>query len=209
MSQGRQYPIQTLLRSLVGAFESDRSEFVQKLGYGDLEAGRLHLDSWLDRGTGYDVFLKRVAAAFYDHASELETALIETAAIKAAEGDPGWLERCGTEDASFHNFIHVQGEKSVPDGICIFGMTGGHERWTTIRIPDTILRLPLAEQLAALPELMRAYLVEYRGACPFFGLVKSFLYVCYQDYYRFDRDCRFIERIDKPFRRGSCFVSLR
>ena len=33
------------------------------------------------------------------------------------------------------------------------------------------------EQLVALPELMKAYLVEYRGACRYFGMVTSFLYV--------------------------------
>ena len=40
----------------------------------------------------------------------------------------------------------------------MFGITGGHPRWTTIHVPEAILKLPVEEQLAALPELMRAYL---------------------------------------------------
>ena len=63
MSQGK-YPIQQYLRRLIPPFESCRNDFVQKLGYRNLELGRLHLDSWLDRGEGYLVFLSEVAAAY-------------------------------------------------------------------------------------------------------------------------------------------------
>ena len=81
-----------------------------------------------------------------------ERALTETARMRAAEGDPGWLERCREEEASFVPYIHVQGERSVPSGITVFGLTGGHARWTTFHVPGVILQLPLDEQLAALPE---------------------------------------------------------
>ena len=186
MSHGAlKFPVQHFLRSLIPPFESSRTEFVQKIGYNNLEAGRLHLDSWLDRGEGYDVFLKRLAGAFPDHAADLEKAIAETAEMRAAEGDPGWRARCKAEEASFVPYVHVVGDTTVPRGITMFGMTGGHGRWTTIHIPESILRLPIEEQLAALPELMRAYLVEYRSACPFFGMVTGFLYVRLQDYYRF------------------------
>jgi hypothetical protein len=209
MSQGRQYPIQNTLRRLIGAFESDRSDFARKLFYSDLEIGRLHLDAWLDRGEGYDGFLRRVATAFYDHAADLEQALEETAAMRVAEGDPGWRERCKAEDFSFVPFVHVQGERSVPNGIVNFGISGGHERWTTIHIPAAVRRLPVEEQLSALPQLMKAYLVEYRGACPFFGPVRSFIFVRLRDYYQFDQECQFIEHVQGRFYRGRVEVSLR
>lgn len=210
MSQGNlKYPIQQFLRRLIPPFESSRTEFATKLGYHDFELGRLHLDSWLDRGEGYIGFLNKVAAAFPEHAADLERAINHTAAIKAAEGDAGWRERCRVEEASFLSFIHVQGERSVPNGITVFGLSGGHERWTTIHIPAAVLRLPVDEQLSALPELMRAYLVEYRGACPFFGLVRSFVYVRLRDHYRFDAECRFVEHGEGRFFRGHVEVSLR
>jgi len=38
-----------------------------------------------------------------------------------------------------------------------------------IELPQSILDLPVDEQLAALPPLMQAYLRNYNGACPFFG----------------------------------------
>lgn len=205
----RKYPIQEFLRTLIPPFESSRTEFVQALGYHNLEVGRLHLDSWLDRGEGYDAFLKQVAAAFPNHAAELEQTIADTAKIRAAEGDPGWLNRCRVEEASFVPYIHVAGDTTVPGGITLFGLTGGHERWTTIHIPTDILRLGIEGQLAALPELMRAYVKEYRGACPFFGLVRAFLYVRLRDYYRFNRDCQFIEHVQERFRRGQVEVFLR
>jgi hypothetical protein len=207
MSQGSlHYPIQQFLRCLVPLvppFESSRTEFVQKLRYHDLEAGRLHLDSWLDRGEGYEGFLKRVSVWHPEHADDLERALADTAEIKSAEGDSGWRERCANEGASFVNFVHVEGERTVPGGITTFGLSGGHARWTTIHIPAAILRLALEEQLAALPELMRAYLREYKGACPFVGMVRSFIYVRLRDYYRFDKDCRFVEHVRSDSSEGT------
>ena len=134
MSQGSlRYPIQQFLRRLIPPFESSRTEFVRALGYLDLVEGRLHVDSWLDRAEGHDLFLKEVAAAYPDHTAELEQALADTAAIRAAEGDSAWRERCKGEEASFVPYIHVQGEQSVPSGICIFGITGGYKRWNTIQ----------------------------------------------------------------------------
>lgn len=75
-------------------------------------------------------------------------------------------------------------------------------------IPADTLKLPVEEQLAALPELMQGYLREYRGACPFFGMVTGFLYVRLRGYYQFGRDCQFVGYIEKPFRRGHVVISL-
>ena len=129
--------------------------------------------------------------------------------MRPAEGDRGWRDQCKSEEASFSPFIHVEGETAIPRGITLFGLSGGHARWTTIHVPARILKLPVDEQLTALPELMRAYLEEYRGACPFFGMVQSFIYVRLRGYYRFGQDCYLIEHVQGQFRRGHVEVSLR
>ncbi len=121
----QQNPVQRFIRHLVGKFESDRTEMVEQLGYRDLALGRFHLDSWLDRGEGYDRILSEIAAAYPDRAEELERALDETAEMKAAAGDVEWRNRCRLEDASFLQFIHVDGERTVPEGIVLFGISGG------------------------------------------------------------------------------------
>jgi hypothetical protein len=113
------------------------------------------------------------------------------------------------EDTSFVPYIHVTGERTVPSGITILGLSGGHARWTTIHIPRAILMLPVEVQLAAIPPLMRGYLKEYRGACPFFGMVTGFLYVRFQGCYRFHRDCEFIEYLEEPFRQRVAYCSLK
>lgn len=71
MSQGKEYPIQIFFRRFIHPFESCRTNFVVKLGHRDLRTGRFRLDSWLDRGEGYDLFLTEVAAALPDHAVQL------------------------------------------------------------------------------------------------------------------------------------------
>jgi hypothetical protein len=97
----------------------------------------------------------------------------------------------------------------VPSQICIFGISGGHRRWTTIQIPQTILDLPDDEQLAALPELMEGYRETYKGQVPFFGSLKGFKFVRLLDYLRFDKEGRFMERVDRPFRSSPCAVWLK
>ncbi len=64
-------PVQRFIRHVVGKFESDRTDMVERLGYADFEVGRFHLDSWLERGEGYDRILSEIAAAYPDRAEEL------------------------------------------------------------------------------------------------------------------------------------------
>jgi hypothetical protein len=50
-------------------------------------------------------------------------------------------------------FLNADGEHTVPSQICIFGMTGGHKRWTMIQLSENV-DLPLEQQLRLLPEYM-------------------------------------------------------
>jgi hypothetical protein len=125
----------------------------------------------------------------------------------AAEAEAAWLERCNAEQEHFRPYVHVDGERTVPSAIVMFGMSGG--RLNLIEIPPAILDLSLEKQLAALSELMLAYIRRYNGVCPFFGKVTGFKFVRLLDHFRFDKDGKFIEQVNKPFRRGSVEVSLR
>jgi hypothetical protein len=203
------YPIQHFLDRLVPEFWSCRTDFVEKLGYTDLETGRLHLDAWLDRGEGFYGFLNEVAAAYPDLAAELEKAIADTAAMKMAEGDPNWRERCRSEEAAWEPFIHAVGSQRIPEGICIFGVTGGHRKWTVIPIPEVVQRLPLEGQLPKLPEFMAAYKQQYHGNVPFFGKLTGFRFVRMNDYFQFDANGRLLEHVHERFRLGGAWVELR
>ena len=106
---------------------------------------------------------------------------------------------------NFKPYIHVEGESTVPSGITLFAATGG--RWNVIELPETIVDLPLADQMPPLAGLMRAYLERYGGHCPFFGRVRGFRLVRGDDSFRFSTDGEFVERVDGWFRRPS--VELR
>lgn len=127
----------------------------------------------------------------------------------ASQYAASFLERCKAEEAWFVPFIHAEGEFRIPQGICLFGITGGHDRWTTIRIPTTILELPSGEQVAKLPVLMIAYKRRYQNAVPFFGTLVGFKYARLLDYFQFDADGRLVEHVQKPFRQGECWVEFR
>jgi hypothetical protein len=100
---------------------------------------------------------------------------------------------------TFKQYIHVEGEFNVPSGITLFAATGG--RWNVIDLPEGLVDLPLADQMAALQTLMRAYLDEYKGQCPFFGRVRGFRLVRREASIRFNADGKFVERIEGSFQR--------
>lgn len=187
-------------------------ELVLTLGYrngANRDRGLRRLNLWLENGEGYDRILKQISAVYPGHAEALEKALQETANLRAAEAEAVFLEQCKAEEDAFRPYLHADGEKMAPNGITIFGISGGHQTWTTIQIQKAILALPLEEQLVMLPELMREYRRKYNGACPFFGKVTGFKHVRCLDYFQFDQDGGNIEHIEKPFRTGYVEVSLR
>jgi len=139
----------------------------------------------------------------------LKKALADTKAIRWAEAEAAWLERCKAEEPTFVPFLYAEGQDSIPHGICIFAMSGGHQRWTIIRISPTTLALPLEEQLAALPELALCYKKQYNGAVPFVGRLKGFKYLRCMDYFQFDAEGHLVEHVNRPFRRGGCWLELR
>ncbi len=111
----------------------------------------------------------------------------------------------------FKPYIFAQGERTVPTQITMFGISGGHRRWHTVLIPAAILELPIEEQLARVPELMAKYSQENNGACPFFGRIVGFKFVCYGDYFQFDADGQLLKHVvtQKPFEFGEAWVELR
>jgi hypothetical protein len=208
MSQGAsQYPISQLLARIMTDWGFSRPQFVTSLGYRNPERGLRRLNPWIDQGEGFALILKQIAASYPLHSDEIQKAVAATAQMKAAEAEAAWIESLKAEAGTFRPYIHVEGETWRPSSICIFAMSGG--RWNLIDVPRPILALVLDEQLAALTELMRGYLKEYEGSCPFFGKVTGFRFVRLLDYFQFDKEGRLIERVNKPFRRGQCSVSIR
>jgi len=211
MSQGKNqsYPIQQFLNRLVQEFGPSLDEFVVRLGYRRIERGRHRLGLWLSDAKGYGRIINQIKDKFPDRAAELDEAIAETRRIREAEWEAAFLEACKAEQETFRPFVHVTGETTVPNGICIFGMTGGFERWNTVRVPESVWNLPIEEQLAVLPDLMRAYLKAYKGQCPFFGAVTGFKFCRCLDYFQFDKDGNFVEHVERPYRRGHVELSLR
>lgn len=49
-----------------------------------------------------------------------------------------FLEQCKAEEESFRPFIHVQGETTMPNGITLFGISGGHRRTVKNILDNTV-----------------------------------------------------------------------
>jgi hypothetical protein len=210
MSQcASEYPVSQFLVRIMQERGFSPAEFIQSLGYRSIERGLRRLQPWVEQGHGFDKIMKQITASYPGYAEELGNAILETKAVMHAEFEVEWRERCKAEAGTFRPHIHADGEKTVPSQICTFGMTGGHGRWTTIPIPQNILDLPDDYQLAALAELMEGYRLTYKGQVPFFGPLKGFKFVRLLDYFRFDKDGQFVERVDRPFRSSPCAVWLR
>jgi len=213
MTQGvSELPIVQFLNRLLDDLALTPVELCHSLGYRNgrhAEKGLRRLNLWLETGDGYGRILDQISTVFPASADGLKEALAATKAIRKAEFEVAWRACCNAEEPTFVPFLYADGEKTVPEGICFFGMTGGHERWTIIRIPPTILALPLDEQLARLPELMLGYKNQHNGAVPFFGKVVGFKFVRLLDYFQFDADGGLVGHVDYPFRCAPCSVELR
>jgi hypothetical protein len=205
------YPVSKVIAKIIMNSGYTPFGFILAMGHSGAEAGLPDLESWLEKGEGDQSTIAQIAAFDPDDAEKLHKAVAETAAMKAAGVDPASLERARIEreHALFKPYIRAQGENSVPSGITMFGLSGGHERWHTIHIPAAIVKLPLEEQLAKVPELMAEYRQQYVGMCPFFGKLTGFKFVRRIDYFRFDADGRFLEHVVEPVRRSVAWVELR
>lgn len=213
MSEGAsQYPVALAISTLMDEYGFTPVELAHALGYrngANRDRGLRRLNLWLQTGAGHKRILKEISTVYPAHADRLEKAVAATKAIMTAEAEAEWLDRCKAEQDTFRPYLHAEGQQRVPNGICLFGISGGHAQWTTVKISKALLELPLEAQLAALPELMRAYRQRYDGDCPFFGKLTGFKFVRLLDYFQFDRDGMFIEHIEKPFRTSYVEVSLR
>ena len=176
------------------------------------EAGLPDLESWLEKGEGDESTIAQITSFEPGEAEKLHKAVAETVAMKAAGVDPVAFERETREQEKidrFRPYVHAEGEDRIPNGITIFGLTGEHARWTTIRIPTAILKLPLEEQLAKLPGLMAEFKQQNNGLCPFFGKLVGFKFVRWNDYFQFDADGQLLERVEEQFRHGEAWAELQ
>ena len=206
-----QLPIVQFLNRLMGDLGLTPAQLSQAVGYrngGNALIGLDRLQLWLDTGDGHGRILDQICSVFAASAAGLKDALAATRAIRAAEFEAAWTERCKAEESTFVPFLHAEGEKRIPSGITMFGISGGHQRWTMIKIPPTILVLPLDDQLVALPELMERYRRRYSGCVPFFSTLVGFKFVRCLDYFQFDAEGRLVEHVERPFRLGGCWVEL-
>ena len=88
----------------------------------------------------------------------------------------------------------------------IFAITGGD--WNLIELPEEIVNWPLAEQMPAVAGLMRTYLEEHGGQCPFFGRVTGFRLVRWHESVRFTANGEFIEVVQGRFRRAQTTLTI-
>lgn len=206
MSQGASlYPISQSLARIVR--NSGYSNYGFCIAF-SMEAELPNLESWLEKAEGPDGIIGAICTAFPDESEALRKAVAETASMKVAGVDPVQLEQEKAEKA-FRPFLLAVGEERVPTQITIFGVTGGFDTWQLIRVPKSMIELPLDQQLPTLRELMEAYKRKYSGNCPFFGRLVAFRFVRYRDHFLLNLNGDTIEHVEHPFIAPACFVELR
>jgi hypothetical protein len=189
------YPISQLISRIIEDSGLRRSEFISSLDYRSIEGGLRRLDEWLDLGEGDSRILDKLVAAYHVDPGDLEKALAATKEMRDSEAKAAAIERLRFERDRFQQFIHVEGEHRIPSGITVFGMSGGHRRWTTIVLPKELQGRPVSEQIPGLIGLMNEYLITYKGFCPFFGKATGFRLVRFDDSIRFNIVGEFVEQV--------------
>jgi hypothetical protein len=91
MSQSAtRYPISQLIASLMYDHGYAPVEFVQSLGYRNIERGLRRLEPWLEQGHGYERILKQIAAAYPNQVHDLENA-VAARIVQGASGNVHFL----------------------------------------------------------------------------------------------------------------------
>ena len=86
MSQGAShYPVSQLISRIIVDSGLSRTQFVQALGYRNVQKGLRRLDAWMDHGEGQDRIINQIAAAYPSQSDLLETALLVGAYARARD----------------------------------------------------------------------------------------------------------------------------
>ena len=135
MSGASKYPISELLAEIIAQHASSEMTFVaEHLGYRDGERGLRRLRLWMETGEGHQRIINQIAQVT-GRGEDLQKAIAATREMKREELEANFLEQCREEAATFRPFLCAIGSQSVPEGICNFGIMGGHGRWTIIELP--------------------------------------------------------------------------
>jgi len=204
------YPLNLLLSEIIEERASCEAAFITGvLGYRDedVDKGLRRLHLWTETGEGHQRIIDHISRVT-GRGEALKQAIVATREMRVREREQAFLEECQAEAETFRPFLYAVGTHSVPRGICIFGLSGGHRRWTIINIPQSLLDLPLEDQLPALLPLMDQYKRERGGEVLFFGTLTGFNFVRLVDHFRFDSEGGLIEHVKKPFSPGVCSVGL-
>lgn len=204
---GARYPISQLISELVAKHASSEAEFVSEvLSYRDLERGMRRLKCWTETGKGPNSIIKGIAWAT-ERGPELDEAIKATEAIKSQEAEAAFRERCEAEAESFRPFLLAIGQRSVPSPIFAYALGGWQFR--LIEFPQRLLYLDVEDQARALRPLLLQYSVKYEGLVPLFGKLTGFRLVKLVDYLQFDAAGNFVELVDRPYRVGTCTLSIK
>ncbi len=171
MSQSASYyPVAQLIARIIRNSGLSRSQFIQSLGYRNVEKGLRRLDAWLDNADGHRRILNQIATTYPGHSNELETALTETAEVHGGEHVEAVKHIEERERRRFKPFIWVH----TADGAHSVLSALAERQVKTLWLADGFQDLSWSDKMAIVQRRVRDHHREMGGECRGFGQILQY-----------------------------------
>ena len=202
MTNSIQLAIEALILKRSATLKLGRSDLVRRAGFKNVSKGLRRLDqlcagefkSTASLIAGLPAALELPRELVADAVRQTEQQVAEARRITEQEEEAAWR-------AKFQPCAYFVGTTIPPSSICMYGISGGSDRW--LKIPLDLSQPPVTFAAQALTVVRRSPFVQ------FFGATTGFI-VNYTPYYavRFDLSGFPVEMLDHAFRPGEVTLTL-
>ena len=180
--------------------EIKRSEFVQKLGYSNINKGLRALDICIREGTPHPFVVQNLHKAFKIERSTIER-IIETTKQQKLDMEEAIKRK------HFKPHLWIITERTRPTSITNALFSGMTEK--RVGLPPEVSELTLEEQLEFVSSIAKEHYLKNKGEWPFFGrIVGYYFFYRFRGNVRLDVDGNVKKRRTTPFEEPEGYLMI-
>jgi hypothetical protein len=169
-------PLGQLLISLFESSGLKLPQFVQAMGYRNVNKGIRNFQRLLAVGTCDSLFIDRLLASPYAPKREAFHVLLQQHVEQLFHDESRKGEEADAEGRrAFQPFVHAVPALDGSASVTKFALIGGFSRYT-VQLPRHFVRSPQAEQFEAVGKIVRRSFAECGGEISFLGPIRYYLF---------------------------------
>ncbi len=193
MATSPRYPLAETLQKIIIQKQLSRGQFIESIGYKNVNSGIRHLDRWLSEGVGDPLMIERIKIGHPEFSNEIDLTLEATKELKGIEYAAKEKARIDQMRRDHLPCLVVDTAAARPSQIAFYALVG--RRFKVIPLPRRLATIDEDRAVRVISWLIGRYLKKFGGACPFWGPVTGFTFSRKADQLiLFDRDARIAGR---------------